>query len=361
MDSASSSTADTSSVEEKVFLTGGAGFFGGVLKRRLLEEGKQVVSVDLEEDLDCIPGLTSIRGDIRDAGLLDRLFREHNFDAVYHVAAQLAHGFTMDEELLWTSNVDGTRLVAEAASLAGVRPFVFVSTNCLWASNLGHPVSEDADMPAPVELYGRSKLAAETLLQSFTDRLDVVTLRCPTIMDAGRLGLLAILYEFIDDHRTVWVVGDGGNRYQFIYADDLASACILAASYGRSDLFHIGSDDVKSMREVYESVIQKSDSRSKVRSMPKAPTLWLMKLAHKLRLSPLGPYHYKMIAESFLFDTTRIKERLGWRPSLSNEEMLLKAYSYYSENRREIASRKDVSAHRKPASMGVIRVLKWLS
>jgi hypothetical protein len=86
-----------------------------------------------------------------------------------------------------------------------------------------------------------------------------------------------------------------------------------------------------------------------------------MQLAHKLRISPLGPYHYKMIAESFLFDTTRIKQRLGWTPTLTNEEMLLRAYQYYSANRAEISSRTNVSAHRKPADMGIIKLLKWLS
>jgi nucleoside-diphosphate-sugar epimerase len=344
-----------------VLVTGASGFFGGVLKRRLLREGNTVVNIDLEHDEDQIEGLLSIQGDLRDAALLSRTFAQHRFDAVYHVAAQLAHGMKLDEHLLWTSNVDATRLLAEAARTAGVRPFVFISSNCLWAANLGHPVSEERDSPAPVELYGKSKLAGEQLLQEFTSDLDVVILRCPTIMDAGRLGLLAILYEFIDDHKTVWVVGQGDNRYQFIYADDLATACIQAASYGKSDLFHIGSDDVKSMRAVYEAVIRASGSRSRVRSLPKGPTIAAMMLAHKLHISPLGPYHYKMIAESFTFDTARIKERLGWQPTLTNEQMLLKAYAYYSQNRAEIAARTDVSAHRKPASMGVIRLLKWIS
>lgn len=344
-----------------VLVTGASGFFGGVLKRRLLREGHTVVNIDLEPDDDSHPGLTSIQGDLRDSALLKRVFSEHRFDAVYHAAAQLAHGMKLDEELLWTSNVDGTRLLAEHARDAGVRPFVFVSTNCLWASNLGHPVNEERDIPAPIELYGKSKLAAERLLQEFTNDLDVVIIRCPTIMDAGRLGLLAILYEFIDDNKTVWVVGKGDNHYQFIYAEDMAAACILGARYGKSDLFHIGSDDVKSMREVYEAVIRSSGSRSKVRSLPKAPTIAAMMLAHKLRVSPLGPYHYKMIAESFVFDTDRIKERLGWRPTLTNEEMLLRAYDYYAKNRAEISTRTNVSTHRKPASMGVIRLLKWIS
>jgi nucleoside-diphosphate-sugar epimerase len=344
-----------------VLVTGASGFFGGVLKRRLLAEGNTVVNIDLERDEDQHEGLLSIQGDLRDAALVSRIFAEHRFDAVYHAAAQLAHGFRLDERLLWTSNVDATRVLAEAARAAGVRPFIFLSSNCLWAANLGHPVQEETDIPAPVELYGKSKLAAEQLLQNFTADLDVVILRCPTIMDAGRLGLLAILYEFIDDHKTIWVVGNGSNRYQFIYAGDLATACMQAARYGKSDLFHIGSDNVKTMREVYQSVIEAAGSRSRVRSLPKGPAIAAMKLAHRLHLSPLGPYHYSMIAESFLFDITRIQQRLGWRPTLTNEQMLLKAYQYYRQNRAEISARTDVSAHRKAAAMGVIRLLKWIS
>lgn len=352
----------------RVLVTGGSGFFGGILKRRLLRDGYAVVNIDLVPDEDRHPALTSVVGDLRDASLVERVFSQHCFGAVFHVAAQLAHGTRLDERLLWTSNVEATKLLAGAAQRGGVRPFVFLSSNCLWASNLGHPVNEERDEPAPVEIYGKSKLEGERVLQEFGSDLDVVIIRCPTIVDSGRLGLLAILFEFIDDGKTVWVVGDGSNRYQFIYAEDLATACVLAASYGKSGLFHIGSDNVGTMREVYEAVIRGAArapgsraSRSRVRSLPKRPVIATMKLAHKLRLSPLGPYHYKMIAESFLFDTARIKRCLGWQPTLNNEEMLLRAYSYYSRYRDAIHRRSGASAHRKPTSMGVIRLLKWLS
>lgn len=348
-------------------VTGGSGFFGGILKRRLLANGHSVVNIDLEEDECRHSNLVSIRGDLRDPATVRRICSAYPISAVYHCAAQLAHG-NVDQQLLWTCNVDGTRILAEAARDAGIKPFVFLSTNCLWARNLGHPVNEELDVPDPIELYGRSKLEAEKILQSFSGELDAVIIRCPTIMDAGRLGLLSILYEFIDDGRTVWVVGDGDNRYQFIYAEDLAQACILAAQYGKSNLFHVGSDHVKTMRETYESVIRRAapvssnwTRRPRVRSLPRRPTLWAMEIAHRLRLSPLGPYHYKMIAESFLFDTRKIKRELGWQPSLTNEEMLLVAYLHYSQNREEINKRFHASAHRKPASMGIIRVLKWLS
>ena len=344
---------------QSVLVTGGSGFFGGVLKRRLLAEGYSVTNIDLVADPDTHPALTSIQGDIRDAALLDSLFAKGDFSAVQHCAALLAHD-TINDRDLWTSNVDGTRNIAEACRKHGVRQLIFTSTNCLWASNLGHPVTEN-ETPNPVELYGRSKLAAEEALKPYEAELNVITIRCPTIIDSGRLGLLAILFEFIDDGKKVWVVGSGGNRYQFIYAQDLATACIQAMGYPQSDLFHIGSDDVCSLREVYEAVIRDAGTRARVAQLPKGPTIAAMKLAHKLGVSPLGPYHYRMIAEDFIFDTARIRERLNWRPTLTNQQMMIEAYRYYASQRQQIHARKDVSAHSKPASMGVIRLLKWFS
>ena len=344
-------------------MTGGSGFFGGVLKRRLLAEGFAVTNIDLVRDEDAgAEGLTSVQGDIRDAGLLARMFAEHRFEAVFHCAAMLAHD-VKDDTLLWTSNVDGTRLVAEAALAAGVMKMVNISSNCLWAEGFGRPVTE-ADEPAPVELYGRSKLQAEKELAALVEKrpeFKVVTLRCPTIIDSGRLGLLAILFEFIEDGKKVWVVGDGSSRYQFIYAQDLATACLLCLKYEESNLFHIGSDEVPTMRGMYESVIRAAGSKARVASLPRRPTIAMMQLAHRLKVSPLGPYHYRMIAESFVFDTQRIRAELGWTPTLTNEEMMLRAFSYYSENRKAIHARTDVSAHSKAAPMGIIRLLKWLS
>ena len=138
-------------------------------------------------------------------------------------------------------------------------------------------------------------------------------------------------------------------------------ACLLCLKYEESNLFHIGSEAVPTMRGMYESVIRAAGSKARVASLPRRPTIAMMQLAHRLKISPLGPYHYRMIAESFVFDTQRIRRELGWTPTLTNEEMMLRAFSYYSENRRAIHARTDVSAHSKAAPMGIIRLLKWLS
>jgi nucleoside-diphosphate-sugar epimerase len=343
----------------KYLVTGGAGFFGGILKSRLLDEGAEVVSVDLVPEATSHPALTSLQQDIRDEPAMRAVFATHRFTAVFHFAAMLAHG-RMDRDLLWTSNVDGTGVIARCAREAGVKKLVFTSSNCLWASNLGRPVRED-DPPAPAEVYGESKLAGEKVLSQFEDGLDVVILRCPTIIDSGRLGLLAILFDFIRDNKTVWVVGSGGNRYQFIHAGDLAQACIQSLDFAGSGTFHVGSDRVPTLRACYEAVIAEAGSRSRVRSLPKGPTLAAMRLAHGLKISPLGPYHYRMIAEDFVFDTSRIRKAMGWQPTVTNSEMLTLAYKYYAENREDILARQNVSAHSRAAEMGILRLLKWVS
>jgi nucleoside-diphosphate-sugar epimerase len=98
-----------------VLVTGGSGFFGSLLIRRLLDEGLDCVSIDLEPAHMAHPRLTPIQGDVRDRAFLARLFERHRFETVYHCAAILSHA-VKDKRFLWESNVEGTRNVAELAS-----------------------------------------------------------------------------------------------------------------------------------------------------------------------------------------------------------------------------------------------------
>lgn len=340
-------------------VTGGSGFLGSLLVSKLLNEGHHVTSIDLLPSSIDHPRFVAVVGDIRDRTALDAIYARIRPDAVFHCAAQLAHASITAADLM-SHNAHGSRVLAEATAHAGVRKLVYVSSNCLWGHGYDRLVTE-ADEPEPCEPYGVSKWEGEKCLMGFSDRFETVAIRCPTIIDEGRLGLLAILFEFIADSNRVVLVGKGENRYQFIYAMDLIDAMIRAAGCSGSHIFGIGSDRVPTMAETFQHVIDGADSRSKLLALPKAPMILAMKIAHSLRISPLGPYHYRMIASSFVFDTSAIKQSLGWQPTLTNGEMLLKAYRYFHANRAEIAARTDVSAHHRTADMGVIRVLKWLA
>ena len=339
-------------------VTGGAGFFGTILKRQLLDLGHTVVSVDLEPDCFAANGFVAYQGDINDSGLMERIFKANRFDGIFHLAALLAH-VKKDLPKLWHANVDGTANVLRFAELYGVGHIVFTSSNCLWARNFDNPVTED-EPPDPIEIYGKSKLEGEKILMS-ARKVKSVIFRCPTIMDEGRLGLLGILFAFIDENRRLWVVGDGKNRYQFIYAKDLAAACIKAMAHDQSDVFNIGSDNVKTFNEVYRYVIEAGHSSARIAHIPAGMAIFGMKVCFALGISPLGPYQYKMITSNFVFDTSKIKHVLDWKPTKTNEEMMLAAYEYYHRNRDEILNRKNVSAHSSVAKMGIIRLIKWLS
>lgn len=342
-----------------ILITGGAGFFGELLRQRLLKDNFYCVSIDLEKDYSSHLNLVSIRGDIRNTETLENIFSQYKFDVIFHCAAILALSVG-DKNLLWTCNVDGTRNIAECAKKYKVPKVIFTSSSCLWGKNFNRPVKED-DIPKPVEIYGKSKWESEKTLLEYADYFDVIIFRTPTIIDCGRLGIIAIFFEFIMEGKKIWILDGGNNRYQFIYSQDLIDACIKAMEYNKSDIFNIGSDNVKSLKEVYNYVVTKAGTGTKVASLPKRLTVLLMKITYLLKISPLGPYHYRMIGESFIFDTSKIKERLHWKPTLTNEEMLYKAYEYYCKNLGEIKKRTKVSAHKKPAKMGIIRLLKWLS
>jgi nucleoside-diphosphate-sugar epimerase len=345
----------------KALITGGAGFFGTVLKQYLSEKGVESIVYDLVPDTDNVNNTVAIQGDLINESQLEACFRNHSpFNVIFHVAAQLAHS-VKDKDFLWRSNVDGTRNIVKMAVKYKVPHLVFTSSNCLWGIPMGRKIVE-TDPPHPVEVYGKSKWEGEKILLHYKDALNITIIRCPTITDAGRLGLLAILFEFIEENRRVYLVGGGENVYQFIYARDLADACLKAyEKTTTTELFNIGSDNVKSLKEVYQYVIEKAGSSSKLVSLPKTPTVLAMKLCYALGLSPLGPYQYKMISEGFVFDTQKIKTMLNWKPTLTNEEMLLKAYVYYKENKKLLQGTQDLSAHKRSAQMGIIKLLKYFS
>jgi nucleoside-diphosphate-sugar epimerase len=342
----------------KVVVTGGAGFFGSFLVDYLTARGHQVLSVDRLPDED--PLHDSVRLDITDgAGLINTVKDAGPFDAIIHAAALLAHD-KANLGHLWASNVEGTRNIMECARALKIKKVVFTSTNCVFSTGFDRPVDESTPLN-PIETYGRSKLAAEKIILDEYQDVSTVIVRCPTILTAGRLGLLCILFDFVREGRRLYLVGDGSNRYSFIAADDLANACMLAAQSQCQGVFHIGSDNVPTMKELYRDLMIYAGKKPRLVCIPEGPTVGALRMLNALDLSPLGPYHYRMLAANFVFDNSKLKRELGWAPTLTNTEILCQAYKYYNDRYDEINSRSDKSAHKSKAKAGVLNLLRMIS
>jgi nucleoside-diphosphate-sugar epimerase len=339
----------------KYLIAGGSGYFGSLLRDRILEKGGSVRVYDLFDSGDRPAGAEFVQGDIRDPAALGAACQ--GCSVVYHCVAQVP--LAKDRRLFRSVNVDGTACLLRAARQSGASKVIYVSSSAVFGIPGSNPVTEQTT-PVPGEAYGRAKLEAEDLCRrASSEGMDVSIIRPRTILGHGRLGIFQILFEWIRTGNNVPVLGDGSNVYQFIHADDLADACLLAAGRPGPALYNCGTDRFGSMRGVLEALCAHAGTGSRVRSVPMAPAVWLMNATAALGLSPLGPYHAMMFGRSFYFDIGRARRELGWQPKYSNEEMFFQSYDWYLANRGKAPAPGPRSHHRSPVKQRILSLAKY--
>jgi nucleoside-diphosphate-sugar epimerase len=115
------------------------------------------------------------------------------------------------------------------------------------------------------------------------------------------------------------------------------------------------------MREALENLIRHAGTRSRLRSLPMAPTVRAMELTSMLGLSPLGAYHSLMYGREMFFDLAKAKEKLGYVSKKSNDEMFVESYEWYLAHRSEVLARSGpASHHRSPVKKGILKLLEYL-
>ena len=348
--------------KKTILITGSAGFFGELLEKSLLNKDINCISVDIENNTFSHPDLTFIKTSILNKDELEKIFSQYKFDAIFHCASINPHAIK-NKNLTRDTNVAGTKNIVELAKKYNTPKIIYLSTSAIWGRGLEREITE-SDIPNPLEIYGKSKLEAEKILLEHTDYVRIIIFRCPIIIDSGRLGLLSILFELIHDGCTVPLPNNGKDRVQYIYAQDLIVACIKALDYDKSDIFNIGSDNVKTNDETLNYLIKKAPSKSKIVYIPQYMVIiliLLIKVANLFKLSPLNNYHCNMIGKNFILDTSKIKAKLNWSPTLTNEEMLYRAYEYYIKNIKEFKNTTRCFTNKHPAKIGVLRLLKLVS
>jgi nucleoside-diphosphate-sugar epimerase len=338
-------------------VTGGAGFFGEVLVRKLLDRGGEVTVFDANIPSFCHPRLRVVRGDIRDRDAL----REAMCGAriVFHNVAQVP--LANDAALFWSVNRDGTARALEASRSANVAAFVYTSSSAVFGAPITNPVTETT-APTPAEDYGRAKLAGEELCRGYADgEMAVSIIRPRTILGRGRLGIFQILFEWIYRGLNVPVIGDGANIYQFVHADDLADACITAGELQVSGVYNIGADGYDTMRRSLEALIAHAGSSSQVRGVSRGLAAVGMKTSRWLGLAPLAAYHALMYGESLYFDTSKAKRELKFSPRFTQDMTLSDAYDWYRANRNEVLSGAiSGSKHQSKLRQGILSIVPYL-
>src|SRR6059058_218957 len=316
-------------------ITGGAGFLGLHLARRLLVDGHEVCTLDLAplDDAELERSVEELRGDVRDPADTARL--ADGADVLVHAAAALP--IQASREAIRSVNVEGTAVTLAAALEAGVRRAILISSTAVYGVPKVHPIAEDAPLVG-VGHYGESKIEAERVAQDAGRRgLEVVILRPKTFLGPERLGVFEILFDWIREGRRIPILGDGSNRYQLLAVEDLVEATVAAPSADvAGETFNIGATEFGTVRSDLEALIAHAGSRSRLRPVPVKPAELALRALELARLSPLAEWHYRTAHRDSFVSIEKARLQLGWEPRLSNAETLRATYDWYLSQREEM-------------------------
>jgi nucleoside-diphosphate-sugar epimerase len=339
-------------------ISGGAGFLGLHLARRLLADGHEVRTLDLAplDDPGLERGAEELRGDVRDPAAAARLCV--GADVLVHAAAALP--IQASREAIRSVNVDGTATTLAAALEAGVGRVVLISSTAVYGIPKHHPIAEDAPLVG-VGHYGESKIDAERVAEDVARRgLEVVVLRPKTFVGPERLGVFEILFDWIREGRRIPILGDGSNRYQLLAVDDLVEATLSAAEAPvAGETFNVGATEFGTVRSDLEGLIAHACSGSRLRPVPARPAELALRALEVARLSPLAEWHYRTAHRDSYVDVSKAERLLGFAPLLSNEQALCETYDWYLQNRER--ARPAGVTHRVPWDQRALGVLKRLS
>lgn len=298
---------------KKVLVTGGAGFIGSHLVRKLVELGANVTVVDdlsrgsTDKIADVLDSISFHQIDLRDEKKSQKVFSGQ--DIVFNLAA-LNTGVDFDQgrtEVMFEENMLLQMMPIRMANTAGVKRFVQISSASVYsryAMENSIPTPEDADTtdPEPSKLgYALAKQVGEKLASWYYENqgLETVSVRFINVYgeqdNYDQMGhfIPVMIRKFIEAKDTVQVFGSGNQKRSFMYVGDAVDALLLLAEKGKAgDVYNVDSNEERSVREVVELIaLQFADKKLKIfydTSMPEG-------------------------SQRRMLDSSKIR-KLGWKP-----------------------------------------------
>jgi UDP-glucuronate 4-epimerase len=228
----------------KILVTGGAGFIGSSLTKRLVSEGHEVVVIDnfneyydvtlkRARESELLTGALVLEGDFTDEVFLEKVFSEHKFDVVCHLGAQAGVRYSVEHpEVYVHTNVRGTQLILETMRKHEVKRIVYASTSSAYGEDTPVPFIEHAPADRPISVYAATKRAGEMLIHAYASLygMQATCLRFFTVYGPwGRPDMALFKFsKLMLEGQPIDVYNSGAMRRDFTYIDDIVEGFVRA-------------------------------------------------------------------------------------------------------------------------------------
>lgn len=327
----------------KLLITGGAGFIGSAAVRLAIARGNAVVNLDALTYAACLENVASVAGsplyafehaDIRDRSALDRIFAAHAPDAVLHLAAESHVDRSIDAPADFVeTNITGTFNMLEAARAYWTRKgkpesfrFHHVSTDEVFGSLPDDPEAMFTEDTAydPRSPYSASKAASDHLVRAWHETYDlpVVLTNCSNNYGPYHFPekLIPVVILNALHGKPIPIYGKGENIRDWLYVEDHADALLLLLEKGENGRsYNIGGENELRNIDLVRTICAILDKKK-----PKPQGSY----ADQMTFVTDRPGHDARYA----IDPRRIRDELGWRPSVTVEQGLERTVQWYLEN-----------------------------
>jgi UDP-glucose 4-epimerase len=312
----------------KIFITGSSGYLGRNTVKMAVEKGHEVVGLDIKPSGFSHPSFKEFSGDVTDLQAVKQAAA--GCEAVFHLAAALAQ-FERDEKRMREINVKGTENALVAALENHVKKFIYTSSVEVYGIDVPVPCTEDAPI-APICQYGRDKVESENLCREYSAKgLDITVFRPPTINGPGQNEpFLVSQMEGISQGKATLLPGGGKTRLQMVDVDDVSSAFFLAMETPGSNgaVMNLGSDNVPTLRAMAEALYNHAGKPPKFIIINASVARGIVAVLAAFHVSPIEPQHLEIALRDYLFDSSRAKAILGWKPAKDDIQSSIAAFDY---------------------------------
>ncbi len=273
----------------KVVVTGGAGFIGSHVVRRLLADGHAVSVIDNFSDfyppaikranVGSFGGRAKIfEADICDFDEMQSILADGRFESIVHLGARAGVRPSIQNPKAYIdTNITGTYNLLEGARAADTKHFVFASSSSVYGLAKTVPFSENLPLPQTLSPYAATKLAGEQLCGNFSNLhgLRVVCLRFFTVYGPGQRPDLAIhkFTDMIERGQAIPKFGDGNTRRDYTYIDDIVQGVLGAIAYDGEpfDIFNLGESETTTLNELIAALETSLGKKAVIEQLPEQP------------------------------------------------------------------------------------------